>query len=354
VNTSPTAIAAGGVGGILGVILLVIVALGGGGASSSQETEDSALTGGLLPGAPLNASAVPNQAWVAWIRKAGALCATFPAPVIAAQIDDESGWDPTTVSPMGAEGLAQFLPSTFAAYSQDDAGDGDVSPFNPPDAIMAQGRYDCALAAAVAGLAQATGLSVLTEALYAYNEGLGALEADGGVAKNSQTQAYAPKIEALVAQYTAPSAVLTAAGSTFGEAVLTAAAAEIGLPYVWGGGSDIGPTEGGFDCSGLVLYAVYQASNGTIALPHLSEAQVTLGQSIGTGTGAQVLASGLLEPGDAIGFFNLDDDNAWDHIGIYAGNDEMVVAPHTGANVEVENLNTSYWLATQWNVRRFG
>ncbi len=137
------------------------------------------------------------------------------------------------------------------------------------------------------------------------------------------------------------------------------------MPYVWGGGSYSGPSgsavappalvgQPGFDCSGLVMYAVYQASGGAIALPHLSEEQVTLGQPVAEGSGAQVLASPVLEPGDVIGFYNLDADNQWDHIGIYVGNGEMIDAPETGQVVSVTNLATPYWMSVEWDVRNFG
>ncbi len=50
------------------------------------------------------------------------------------------------------------------------------------------------------------------------------------------------------------------AGSGLGARILAAAAHWIGTPYVWGGGNETGPTGGGFDCSGLVLNAVYTAT----------------------------------------------------------------------------------------------
>lgn len=54
--------------------------------------------------------------------------------VLGAQLQQESGWNPKAVSPVGAKGLAQFMPGTWATF-----GKGD--PFNPEDAIAAQGRY---------------------------------------------------------------------------------------------------------------------------------------------------------------------------------------------------------------------
>ncbi|WP_115686495.1 peptidoglycan DD-metalloendopeptidase family protein [Corynebacterium senegalense] len=63
-------------------------------------------------------------------------------------------------------------------------------------------------------------------------------------------------------------------GTAVGERILAAARQQFGLPYVWGGGDKNGPTSGGFDCSGLVLWAVYQATNGAVELPHNTDAQL--------------------------------------------------------------------------------
>lgn len=347
------------VAGPLALILFLVILLGGGSSNASPLNQ---ATGGLSSGAPLKGAGIPNPAWASWVAKAGSMCSTITGPIIAAQIEVESGWNPTAVSPTGAQGLSQFEPGTWPAYAQAE-GPGAVSPFNPPDAIMAQGRYDCALASALSLVAKASGISDLTLALDGYNAGMGAVIAANGIPLNPQTQTYAPKIEALAATYTAPSATTVTAGS-FARAVVAAATAQIGRPYVWGGGSDTGPSgsavappgmvgQPGFDCSGLVLYAIFQASHGTIALPHLSELQVTMGQAVAAGPGSRVLSSGALQPGDVIGFYNLDGTNAWDHIGIYVGNGEMVAAPQTGQTVQLQNLNTPYWLGVRWNVRRF-
>lgn len=331
----------------VGVVLGLVLLLGGGASLGSNLT--AAITGG-----PLNRSAVPNQAWVPWIEKAGSLCPQVPAPLLAAQIDVESGWDANAVSPKGAQGLAQFEPGTWPAYSADDDGTGNVTPFNPADAIMAQGRYDCALASVVAPLAASSGQSVVTLLLAAYNAGLPTVLAFGGVPPFPETEAYAPKIEALEANYTTVLASYTIPGSSaFAAAETAVAQQQIGVPYVWGGGSDTGPTAGGFDCSGLVLYAIFQASRGAVALPHSSELQATMGQEVATGSGAQVLASGLLQPGDIIAF-QLGSPGDYDHIGIYIGNGQMIDAPYTGVTVRIDNLNTPYFAGVRWAARRFG
>ena len=86
-------------------------------------------------------------------RKSG-----VPVPVVAAQIDLESGWDPSVTSPAGAEGIAQFEPGTWDKW-------GKGSPFVPRDAFPAYGRFMGYL------LGQEQG--DLRRALAAYNAGEG-------------------------------------------------------------------------------------------------------------------------------------------------------------------------------------
>ena len=101
---------------------------------------------------------------------------------------------------------------------------------------------------------------------------------------------------------------------------IKAAASQLGKPYVWGGGNFNGPTGGGFDCSGLVLYAAYQASGGRIRLPHYS------GDQIHAGTG---IPWALKRPGDLI-FFSYPGAGGPHHVAIYVGGDRILHAPRTG------------------------
>ena len=59
-------------------------------------------------------SYVPKE-YRSWIV-AAARGTGLPASVVAAQINDESGFQPGVTSPAGAEGFAQFLPGTYADY----------------------------------------------------------------------------------------------------------------------------------------------------------------------------------------------------------------------------------------------
>lgn len=100
----------------------------------------------------------------------------IPQSVVAAQIQLESDWNPRAVSGAGAEGIAQFIPSTFAAY-----GPKGGSPFNVADAFAAYVSYMRAL------LRQEGG--DLRKALEAYNAGPGDLSAGSGYASTILTRA---------------------------------------------------------------------------------------------------------------------------------------------------------------------
>lgn len=81
---------------------------------------------------------------------------------LKAQAMAESNLDPTAISPHGAEGIAQFLPATFAEQAHK-LGIQNPDVFDPNDAIHAQAGY-------MAYLTQKTG--DWTKALAAYNWGL--------------------------------------------------------------------------------------------------------------------------------------------------------------------------------------
>lgn len=59
----------------------------------------------------------------------------LPESVFLAQIQQESGFNPNARSSAGAEGIAQFIPSTAKAYGLD-------NPFDPQASLDAAARYD--------------------------------------------------------------------------------------------------------------------------------------------------------------------------------------------------------------------
>jgi cell wall-associated NlpC family hydrolase len=327
-----TAPLAAGVGLVLLLPVTVATVLTAGASSPA------AAVGGLGQG--LKAGTVP-AAYIELVTRAGALCAAAPPSVIAAQIDQESGWNPEVVSPAGAEGISQFTPGTWPTWSQP-----GESPFDPTAAIPAQARYDCALASQLRSW-QASGLLPadldLTELmLAAYNAGAGAVLAAHGIPDNGETPSYVAAIMSAAARYADSTGV--AGAGTFAAREIAAAQAELGTPYAWGGGNYTGPTGGGFDCSGLVMFAVYQASAGTIQLSHFADTQTR---------GGTPVSRDAMQPGDLISFTDPNQAVAH-HIGIYLGDGQMLDAPETGGVVRVDALSDGYWQAQQWRVVRYG
>jgi len=119
--------------------------------------------------------------------------------------------------------------------------------------------------------------------------------------------------------------------------VLAAAMSLSGTPYVWGGGDASGPTNGGVDCSGLVLYAFAQAG---IQFPHKAAIQYQM-------TSSFTVSLEQAQPGDLVFFTGAEGSpSAPGHVGIYIGDGQMINAPESGENVQVTSITTSYWQQT--------
>jgi len=104
------------------------------------------------------------------------------AALLAAQIMAESNFNPNAISPAGAQGIAQFMPATAAAYGLRD-------PFDPVAAIDAQTRMMAEL------LAQ---FGAVELALAAYNAGPGAVAGCMCIPPYPETQAYVARILGLL------------------------------------------------------------------------------------------------------------------------------------------------------------
>jgi cell wall-associated NlpC family hydrolase len=201
----------------------------------------------------------------------------------------------------GAEGPMQFEPATFAEYDQPvpSGGTSPPSPYDSTDAVYAAARDLCANGAENG--------ADLTSAVFAYNH----------------SAAYVAEVLDL-AQSLGETATETVAVGTAPGIALDWALAQVGTPYIWGG-----ETPGvGFDCSGLVQ-AAYAAAG--ITLPRTAQSQYDATTKLGP--------DDPLEPGDLVFFGSSPSDVT--HVGIYAGEGQMVDAPDSGADVRQETVPTT-------------
>jgi Transglycosylase SLT domain/D-alanyl-D-alanine carboxypeptidase len=139
---------------------------GGGGATTASST--------TLP------SFVPAQYREPILRSAARW--GVPPALMAGQLMAESGFDPDAGSPAGAQGIAQFMPSTAATY-------GLTNPWDPVAAIDAEAHL-------MADLLHRFGSPEL--ALAAYNAGPAPVEACHCIPPYPETQAYVTRILALI------------------------------------------------------------------------------------------------------------------------------------------------------------
>jgi cell wall-associated NlpC family hydrolase len=100
--------------------------------------------------------------------------------------------------------------------------------------------------------------------------------------------------------------------------IVDAASAMIGQPYRFGGAAP-----GGFDCSGLVVYA---AGGAGIHVPRTAHEQLIFGAAI---------SRAELAPGDLV-FMHLAHKEL--HVGIAIDGDRFIHAPSAGGRVRVDSL----------------
>ncbi len=151
-------------------------------APCSPEGEAVATSGGGTPTASSTAlpSFVPAQYREPILRSAAHW--GVPPALMAGQLMAESGFDPDAGSPAGAQGIAQFMPSTAASY-------GLTDPYDAVAAIDAEAHL-------MHDLLQQFGSPEL--ALAAYNAGPAPVEACHCIPPYPETQAYVTRILALI------------------------------------------------------------------------------------------------------------------------------------------------------------
>ncbi|MGW7440888.1 C40 family peptidase, partial [Streptomyces sp. NPDC054849] len=262
---------------------------------------------------------VPSQ-YKRLIEDAGKTCPEVTPNLLAALLQTESGFKERETSPVGAQGIAQFMPSTWESSGIDGNGDGKRDVWDPEDAIPSAAKYLCDMAEEVEDIPGDKQSNMLA----AYNAGSGAVRKYGGIPPYKETQGYVQSINAIANKPSSGGKTMTAQQAA---TAINAADDHLGLPYSWGGGTPSGPSTGqccspngssggnivGFDCSGLVLYAYAQAG---IMLPRTAAAQYSASEPVNREE---------MRPGDLV-FFGSSPQGIH-HVGIYVGGGYMIEAP---------------------------
>jgi soluble lytic murein transglycosylase-like protein len=147
------------------------------------------VVGAVLAWADQGPPTVPPE-YRSLVVAAAATCPGLDSRVLAAQLEQESGWNPRAVSARGAQGIAQFLPRTWKAYAVDGDGDGVKDVWNPKDAIVSAAHFDCLLFTEV-GRVPGNRVRLM---LAAYNSGASTVRSYDGVPPFPETRQYVDSI----------------------------------------------------------------------------------------------------------------------------------------------------------------
>ncbi|MEV7087891.1 bifunctional lytic transglycosylase/C40 family peptidase [Streptomyces sp. NPDC093085] len=260
----------------------------------------------------------------------GNLCPAINPAILAAQLYQESGWNPNAESPANAKGIAQFIPGTWEAHGIDGNKDGVRDIWDPADAIPSAASYDCELAKYVKDVPG----DQTSNMLAAYNAGAYAVIKYQGVPPYAETQNYVKNIRTLEQSFARP--IGRVEPSKQAAAAIYFAQQKLGTPYLWGG-NGTADQGGRFDCSGLTQ-AAYRTVG--IELPRVANDQYNAGKHP---------SRQELLPGDLVFFSDdLTDSRAIRHVGIYVGGGYMINAPYTGAVIRFDKIDTpDYFGATR-------
>ncbi|MCG0066002.1 bifunctional lytic transglycosylase/C40 family peptidase [Streptomyces tricolor] len=337
----------------LGVGLVLLIAM-------VADDDSSSNVGSPLGGLRIGKNGVPPQ-YAPLILQAAADCEGLPPAVLAAQLKQESGFDPTVTSPVGAQGIAQFMPGTWPTWAVDGNGDGRKDPYDPADAIPAQGAFMCSLLKQARKHPDYNG-SPIELALAGYNAGFGRVDEYRGVPPRSfadgQTYYYVQNIMAMSAQFSAPAASedgklpagyeLPAGTPQQVRVAVAWALKQRGGWYHLGGDCTkaLGHDPAHWcDCSSLMQQA-YRAAG--VNIPRVTYDQVAVGTRVDIDHP---------KPGDLV--FNAGSDGSDarpGHVGMYIGNGLIVEAPRTGLKTRIVTYsswrNSTNYMTRITEVRR--
>ncbi|MEN3357441.1 MAG: hypothetical protein V7637_1423 [Mycobacteriales bacterium] len=313
---------------------VVVLAMSGDSVSSADVPPGGVTGGQLRQDAPVPAEVV------AILRPAVVTngCPALTESLLAAQLFQESRFNPKATSPVGAQGIAQFMPGTWPSWGKDENGNGVASPWEPEDAIPAAARYDCAIAKQVAAVpGDAAGLM-----LAGYNAGPGAVIQFDGIPPFQETQNYVRTILDQAAAWAVSPGLVGAGvgpvppplpggariertGNALIDTAVSWATAQVGSWYHFGGTCTDPFSEviaKRCDCSSLMQQAYAHAG---IALPRTAATQSRIGAAV---------PPGEIQPGDLVATVGADGTVAQPgHIAMYVGSGYVVEAPFEGVQV---------------------
>ena len=158
--------------------------------------------------------------------------------------------------------------------------------------------------------------TVVAPTLTATSTVSGSTAAGARASSTASASSFASALAAMGIDASALTSLTGASGTATGQGLVASAEKYIGVPYVWGGET---LSEGGLDCSGLVLRSM--ADIGVTGIPRVASDQMRIGTAVPS------LAQAL--PGDLLVF------EGGAHIAIYVGDGKMIDAPKPGKSVAI-------------------
>ncbi|TMV50266.1 NlpC/P60 family protein [Paenibacillus mesophilus] len=126
------------------------------------------------------------------------------------------------------------------------------------------------------------------------------------------------------------------AGRPTGEQLVETASLFLELPYLWAGVSGFG-----FDCSGFT-HAIYGFHG--LGIPRDASDQARSGKPVRRSD---------LQPGDLMFFAYNDGKGKVHHVGMYAGDGQMIHSPRTESSIEIISIDTPLFVKEYAGARRY-
>jgi hypothetical protein len=319
------------VSGVVSVVMLIVL-----GVSILGDEAEACGGAAKQPGPSHAANSIPGN--YLKIYQATGTRYGIPWSVLAGVGKVETGHGTSTLPGVrtgqnyaGAGGPMQFLQATWDSFGVDGDGDGEKDRYNPADAIPGAANYLKHNGADKGG-------QKLRKAIWFYNHSWDYVDLVLSWAKKYSTGDVSISDDNTAGAPCVPGGDVPA-GPT-GKRIVSYAMRWLKTPYLWGGGNHDGPTGNacshgrcgkGFDCSGLTMYAVAQATGGKIKIDHFTGSQYDDRRG-------EHVAFGQLRPGDLM-FFTHPGESVSHHVGIYMGNGRMIHAPQTGDWVRISAIS---------------